>query len=82
MPGQGAFPSAIKALQSLELIPLIKAHIESNKPFIGICLGFQLLFETSYEFGQHAGLSIFKGEIVPFEMKDLKFLTWVGISLM
>ena len=72
LPGQGAFPSAIKALQELGLIPLIKAHIESNKPFIGICLGFQLLFETSYEFGQHAGLGVFKGEIVPFEMTDLK----------
>ena len=72
LPGQGAFPSAIKALQELGLISLIKAHIESNKPFIGICLGFQLLFETSYEYGKQAGLGVFKGEIAPFEMTDLK----------
>jgi glutamine amidotransferase len=50
-------------LKNLDIIDDIIAFIKSGKPFIGICLGYQLLFEKSYEFGEHEGLSIFKGDV-------------------
>jgi len=63
LPGVGAFKDAMDNLKNLDIIDDIIAFIESGKPFIGICLGYQLLFEKSYEFGEHEGLSIFKGDV-------------------
>ncbi|HID66676.1 MAG TPA: imidazole glycerol phosphate synthase subunit HisH [Aquificaceae bacterium] len=71
LPGVGAFGDAIKNLEELGLIEPIRKHIEKGKPFLGICLGLQLLFEKSYEHGEHKGLGIFKGEVrlLPTEVK-------------
>ncbi len=63
-PGQGAFRKAMENLKRMDLIRPIVNHIERGKPFLGICLGLQLLFERSYEHGETKGLGIFKGEVV------------------
>ena len=56
VPGQGAFKQAMTQLKKLNLIDPIKNHIKEKKKFLGICLGFQILFETSEEHGTIEGL--------------------------
>jgi glutamine amidotransferase len=63
LPGVGAFEGAIRALRSRGWVRKIKAAIRRGKPFLGICLGMQLLFETSEENGIHRGLGIFPGKV-------------------
>ncbi len=63
-PGQGAFRKAMENLRRLALVEPIRSHVERGKPFLGICLGLQLLFERSYEHGQTEGLSLLEGEVV------------------
>lgn len=63
LPGVGAFEDAMNSLIDSGLIPYIKEHINEGKYLLGICLGMQLLYTKSYEFGEHQGLDIFKGEI-------------------
>ncbi len=63
-PGQGAFRRAMENLKRLDLVKPLLDHIEKGKPFLGICLGLQLLFERSYEHGQTEGLGVFEGEVV------------------
>jgi imidazole glycerol-phosphate synthase subunit HisH len=67
LPGVGAFRDAIARLNEAGLAAPIKAHVKSGKPFLGICLGLQLLFTRSYEDGVHAGLGLFAGDIVHFD---------------
>lgn len=66
LPGVGAFGDAMDNLKRLDLITPIKEFIESGKPFMGICLGMQLLMSESEEFGHHKGLDIIKGTVVKF----------------
>lgn len=61
LPGVGAFGDCMKNLQATDLVPELIRHIESGKGFLGICLGMQLLFESSEESPGVAGLGIFKG---------------------
>lgn len=68
LPGVGAFEDAMTELKRFHLIPAIHEAIEAEKPFLGICLGLQLLFERSYEHGVHEGLGVLKGEVVRFEL--------------
>ncbi|MGQ9605303.1 MAG: imidazole glycerol phosphate synthase subunit HisH [Thermogutta sp.] len=68
LPGVGAFGDAMMELERRGLVKPILKNIEAGKPFLGICLGLQLLFETSYENGQHKGLGILRGEVVRFEV--------------
>ncbi len=63
-PGQGAFRKAMENLKGLGLLKPIRDHIERGKPFLGICLGLQLLFERSYEHGKTEGLGVLRGEVV------------------
>ena len=63
LPGVGAFRSMMKNLDDKGFSTEIKKHIASGKPFMGICLGMQVLFETSYEFEETKGLSILKGNV-------------------
>lgn len=58
LPGVGAFRDAIAALQARKLVEPIRAAVKSGKPFLGICLGLQLLFDKSYEDGEFKGLGI------------------------
>jgi glutamine amidotransferase len=66
LPGVGAFDPAMQHLESRSLVPVIQAVIESGKPFLGICLGLQILFERSAE-GTAAGLGIFPGQVKRFQ---------------
>ena len=68
LPGVGAMEDAIAELNRLGLTNSILQAIDSGKPFLGICLGLQLLFERSYENGEHAGLGVLKGEVVRFNL--------------
>lgn len=63
LPGVGAFEASMQALKQSGLIPYIVDHIQHNKYLLGICLGMQLLYEASEEFGYHQGLGILKGVI-------------------
>ncbi len=67
LPGVGAFRDAISELQRHDFVKAIQETIESEKPFLGICLGQQLLFETSYEDGTYEGLGILEGDVVRFQ---------------
>jgi glutamine amidotransferase len=68
LPGVGAFRDAIAALKQRRLVEPIRKAIEGGKPFLGICLGLQLLFEKSYEGGEYEGLGIIPGKVVRFEV--------------
>jgi len=70
LPGVGAFGDAMKNLQQLNLIQPILNHINNKKPFMGICLGLQLLFDSSEEFGNHQGLGVVKGKVVKFPSQN------------
>lgn len=66
LPGDGAFHDAMASLQSLGLIAPLRACFESERPFLGICLGYQLLFSESEEFGQGKGLDVIPGAVRRF----------------
>lgn len=66
LPGVGAFGDAMEKLTATGLVPVIREQAQ-QKPLLGICLGMQLLFEKSYEYGEHAGLGFVKGAVCPLE---------------
>jgi glutamine amidotransferase len=66
LPGVGAFRDAIARLREGGFVEPITDHIKQGRPFLGICLGLQLLFTTSYEDGVYQGLDLFPGEVVRF----------------
>ncbi len=68
LPGVGAFEDAVAELRSRKLIRPVLAAIDSGKPFLGICLGLQMLFDVSYENGRHKGLGVLRGEVVRFDL--------------
>jgi glutamine amidotransferase len=68
LPGVGAFRDAIAALRERRLIEPIHAAIDQGKPFLGVCLGLQLLFDVSYEDGEYEGLGVVPGEVVRFDL--------------
>lgn len=65
LPGVGAFGDAAKKLADTGLDEVIKSEAAGGKPILGICLGMQLLFDKSFEYGEHKGLGLIKGEIRP-----------------
>ena len=65
LPGVGAFGDAAKKLKDCGMYDLVIEQAKKGKPILGICLGMQLLFEKSYEYGEHEGLGLIKGEIRP-----------------
>ncbi|MCA9230753.1 MAG: imidazole glycerol phosphate synthase subunit HisH [Planctomycetales bacterium] len=73
LPGVGAFADAIAELKRRELVEPIRQAVSTGKPFLGICLGLQLLFDRSLEDGEHEGLGILPGEVrrfnIPHEYK-------------
>ena len=75
LPGVGAFEDAAEKLRTSGLDKVLLKEAEKGKPIMGICLGMQMLFEKSYEYGEHKGLGLIKGEVRPiFEVipKELK----------
>lgn len=67
LPGVGAFADAAAKLRDSGLDTLIKKLASEGKPLMGICLGMQLLFEKSYEYGEHRGLGLLRGNVVPMQ---------------
>jgi glutamine amidotransferase len=70
LPGVGAFSACMENLGKLGLIEPIREIIRHKKPFLGICLGFQLLFSESEEFGRQKGLDLFPGKVVGFHAQE------------
>jgi glutamine amidotransferase len=66
LPGVGAFRDAIARLREAGLVAPLVEHVRAGKPFLGICLGLQLLFERSFEDGEHEGLGLLPGNVVRF----------------
>ncbi len=72
LPGVGAFKDCMSSLQRLDLDNLIKTEIAKGKPYLGICLGLQILFSESEEFGFCKGLGILKGRVQRFNFENKK----------
>ena len=72
LPGVGAFARAMERIGELELDRLIGEWVDGGRPLLGICLGFQLLFESSTELGGAAGLGLIEGEVVGLDAEGLK----------
>jgi imidazole glycerol-phosphate synthase subunit HisH len=71
LPGVGAFDDCIQALQKQDLLEASRRFVQSGRPFLGICVGYQALFEKSEEFNScAAGLGIFQGKVVRFPAKE------------
>ncbi len=86
LPGVGAFEDAARKLRETGLERVIISQVKNGKPILGICLGMQMLFECSYEFGKHNGLGLIKGEIVPMSgviPKNLKIphIGWNSLNI-
>ena len=86
LPGVGAFGDAAEKLRRSGLDAFVKEQAAAGKPLLGICLGMQLLFEKSYEYGEHEGLGLLKGQVVGMAGKlpaDLKIphMGWNALSL-
>ena len=67
LPGVGAFADAAKKLRDSGLADVVVEEVKKGKPLLGICLGMQMLFERSFEYGEHKGLGLIRGDIVPME---------------
>lgn len=80
LPGVGAMKPAMDKLHALNLAPAIQDAINSRKPFLGICLGLQLLFEKSNEGGSVKGLGILPGEVVRFSKLKVPHMGWNQIN--
>ena len=86
LPGVGAFEDAAKKLRDSGLADLLKELAAEGKPLLGICLGMQLLFEKSYEYGEHQGLGLIPGsvrpirDVIPADYK-IPHIGWNGLHL-
>ena len=86
LPGVGAFGDAAEKLRASGLDAFVKDQAAAGKPLLGICLGMQLLFEKSYEYGEHEGLGLLKGQVVgmtgrlPAELK-IPHMGWNALQL-
>ena len=69
LPGVGAFEDAAKKLRQSGMDVFVRQQAAAGKPLLGICLGMQLLFEKSFEYGEHEGLGLLKGQVVPMAGK-------------
>jgi glutamine amidotransferase len=70
LPGVGAYGACMENLRRFELVDVVRRVVERGTPFLGICLGLQLLFDESEEFGPVAGLGLLRGKVVRFRDSD------------
>lgn len=85
LPGVGAFDDCMNSLAKQELLEGTREFIKSGRPFLGICVGYQALFDKSQEFNScAAGLGVFKGEVVKFKGENLKVpqIGWNQLSIL
>jgi len=68
LPGVGAFKDAVATLRSRGMADAVIQHIQRGRPFLGICLGLQMLFDIGYEDGQHNGLGVLRGKCIRFDV--------------
>jgi glutamine amidotransferase len=68
LPGVGAFKDCIDSFKRSGMVDVVFDHINSGKPFLGICVGMQMLFEVGYEDGEHRGLGVLKGKVDRFDV--------------
>jgi len=83
LPGVGAFPECMRNLTRLNLVEPILEFIRSGRPFLGICLGLQLLFDESEEFGRHDGLKVIPGRVRAFDRAmglKIPHMGWNSVS--
>ena len=83
LPGVGAFKEAMQNLKSLNLSYCIKEEVKKGKPILGICLGMQLLFSSSEEYGLTEGLNLLEGKIIHFKENGLKIphMGWNNLTI-
>ena len=82
LPGVGAFRDCIRNLTDLSLTEAISKSIQKGKPYLGICLGLQVLFSESEEFGRCKGLDIFRGRVVRFRIREkVPHMGWNTIKI-
>ena len=86
LPGVGAFADAVKKLRDSRMDEMVYEAVRVGKPLMGICLGMQMLFERSFEYGEHQGLGLLKGEVVAMEgllPEDLKIphMGWNALNI-
>ena len=86
LPGVGAFGDAADKLRATGLVDVITEEAKNGKPFLGICLGMQLLFQKGYEYGEHDGLGFIDGQVIPLEGKipaelNIPHMGWNALSL-
>lgn len=86
LPGVGAFEDAVQKLRISSLDQMVYEAVRSGKPLMGICLGMQMLFEKSFEYGEHQGLGLLKGEVVPMEGQlpgslKIPHMGWNGLEI-
>ncbi len=83
LPGVGAFGDAMDEIRRRDLAVPIRDFVDTGKPFLGICLGLQLLFEKGYEHGEHDGLGILAGDVVRFDLPrsyKIPHMGWNAVS--
>ena len=83
LPGVGAFAHGMENLKKYGLIDILNEYVKTNKPFLGICLGMQMLLEESEEFGITKGLGYIKGKVIKLPMKNdekLPHVSWNEIK--
>ena len=86
LPGVGAFEDAAKKLRASGLDAFVRQQAAAGKPLLGICLGMQMLFEKSFEYGEHKGLGLLKGQVVPMAGKlsdhlKIPHMGWNSLSV-
>ena len=86
LPGVGAFEDAVKKLRQSHLDEMVFEAVREGKPLMGICLGMQMLFERSFEYGEHQGLGLLKGQVIPMAgllPKELKIphMGWNALNV-
>lgn len=86
LPGVGAFGDAVRKLRESGLFDVVIEEAQKGKPLMGICLGMQLLFDKSYEYGEYEGLGLIEGEIVPLKGEipqnlDVPHMGWNALKL-
>ena len=86
LPGVGAFEDAVKKLRESGLDQMVYEAVKAGKPMMGICLGMQMLFEKSFEYGEHQGLGLLKGQVIPMagllpETLKIPHMGWNGLHI-